>query len=97
MLDKGKEYNKIKNFKKEVALPAIARTHAYLRSFNGNPIIQPTTNSWESFATFNPATVCESGKVHLGLGLCFWILMIQQMFYTEPKSQFLSQRKMMTT
>ena len=65
MLDREKEYNKIKNFKKEVALPAIARTHAYLRSFNGNPIIQPTTNSWESFATFNPAAVCESGKVHL--------------------------------
>ncbi|MDO8609640.1 MAG: hypothetical protein Q7R95_03760, partial [bacterium] len=36
-----------------------------LKKSNSNPMISPNNNNWESFNTFNPATIYEGGKVHI--------------------------------
>jgi len=57
--------NKIKINEKKATLSTLSRVQTYLRAFNGNPILRPTTNGWESCATFNPAAIYEAGRVHI--------------------------------
>ena len=42
------------------------KIHSLVKKFKGNPIIEPTHNSfWESEAVFNPGAVVYDGRVHL--------------------------------
>jgi len=49
----------------EAALSTSPRIHPYSRTPEEKSMIRPRGNGWESYATFNPAAVYESGKVHL--------------------------------
>lgn len=36
-----------------------------LLRYHGNPILTPTTNSWENWLVFNPAAIYDNGVVHM--------------------------------
>jgi len=53
--------------KKKVAraAPEIPQTRPKLKVFSSTAMLKPAGEGWESYATFNPAAVYDSGKVHL--------------------------------
>ncbi|MDY6878486.1 MAG: hypothetical protein SWK90_20090, partial [Chloroflexota bacterium] len=36
-----------------------------LRRYEGNPVLEPRGDGWESIEVFNPAAVCIDGQIHL--------------------------------
>ncbi|MBW2998090.1 hypothetical protein KY321_01000 [Candidatus Woesearchaeota archaeon] len=53
-----------KNLLERLTLPEKIKNLKVTR-FDGNPIIEPTNNSWENFATLNPTSIYLDGKFHI--------------------------------